>query len=336
MGSQERLGNTEHLFLRAVRVDDHPALHPRRGSRDVGQAVADEPAGARFGHGDGQTPRSQQPADHGLETLVVLAIAVETKGRPHLAFHRPQRGLGQRPRGAARDEPDMDIALDGYAGDGYLAVLAQPRAKTLLGLGRAEPRGKEHALHDHAIGRERRERLEKIPEQELQMRRAQRQDHEAPTLPGERPAVPAVGRRGQELGAFGQERQPVEPTGHRLSALGEGGLEQSQPALVEDEPGSGESRDQPGHELAGGAAGLSEDDDQPAGLEGTPEGGLDRRLDLLDHLPRGDGNAFGGEDARHRPGRRIVRGAVADREQPCRAHRGTPKSCRAPIRRTSV
>src|SRR5439155_20796963 len=112
------------------------------------------------------------PTDRGLAVLVVLAIAVETKRRAHLAFHRPRPALGQRPRGAARDEPNMDIALHGHPGDGYLAALAQPRAETLLGLGRAEPRGQEHALHDHAIGRGRREGLEKIPQQDLEMRRA--------------------------------------------------------------------------------------------------------------------------------------------------------------------
>ena len=72
VGAQERLGHAEELLLGAVRVHDHAALDVARRARDVGQPVAEEPAGARLGHRDGEPALEQEPPDHRLERVLVL------------------------------------------------------------------------------------------------------------------------------------------------------------------------------------------------------------------------------------------------------------------------
>ena len=54
-------------------VGDDPAPEPGRGARDVDQTGGDEAAGERFGHPEGQAPRSQQAGHGHFHGLVVDA-----------------------------------------------------------------------------------------------------------------------------------------------------------------------------------------------------------------------------------------------------------------------
>jgi len=85
-------------------------------------------------------------------------------------------------------------------------------------------------------------------------------------------------------GALREESEALRTPGHRPVSLLEGGFDRGQEALVQDEPGPAQARERAPHDLAGGAAGSSQHDDQRVGVERVPERRFDRRLVLVDGL----------------------------------------------------
>ena len=88
--------------------------------------MAEEPARARLGERNRPSPLEEESPDHGLEEVVVLSIAVGAERRADLDLDRCQRGLGEGAGGAAREQSDVDIALGRHAGNGDVALLAEP------------------------------------------------------------------------------------------------------------------------------------------------------------------------------------------------------------------
>src|SRR5204863_469199 len=78
---QDILGHAEQLLLGQVRVHDHAALEPRRRARDVGEPVADEPAGAGLRGGDRQAAGPKPAPDDLLQRLAVTPVAVIAEPR---------------------------------------------------------------------------------------------------------------------------------------------------------------------------------------------------------------------------------------------------------------
>ena len=135
-------------------------------------------------------------------------------------------------------------------------------------------------------------------------------------------------------GALREESEALRTPGHRPVALLEGGFDRGQEALVQDEPGPAQARERAPHELAGGAAGSSQHDDQRVGVERVPERRFDRRLVLVDGLAGGDGKP--GRDEGHRDPPAGPIGADerrgADRQHERRDHAGMPSQARIPTR----
>ena len=88
--------------------------------------MAEESARARLGERNRPAPLEEEPADHRLEEVVVLSIAVGAERRAHLGLDQCQCGLGQGVGGAAREQSDVDVALGRHAGNGDVAFLAEP------------------------------------------------------------------------------------------------------------------------------------------------------------------------------------------------------------------
>ena len=108
MGAQDGLRHPEQILLGLVRVDEHAALEVRGGAGDVGQAVAQEPARARFRHREREPALEEETPDHSLERLVVAPVAVlaEHFGGVALDAGQPVR----RPR-PSRDDPHPHLEV---------------------------------------------------------------------------------------------------------------------------------------------------------------------------------------------------------------------------------
>ena len=60
---QQMVADPEVLGLDVVRVGDHPASDVGRRPRDRGECGAEQPAGARFGHRNGQAGSFEFPSE---------------------------------------------------------------------------------------------------------------------------------------------------------------------------------------------------------------------------------------------------------------------------------